>query len=362
MQNIPQNPKEKQKGLMQKVDLFIPTYNRPEYLKRILNYYALQKVNFNIIIADSSSSSNKKLNKKISSLFPKLKIRYLDKFSEKQVSHHKFAEMVKYSKSKYCVFCADDDFIVPNGIMESVEFLENNPDYSSAHGSYISFYTPTTFIRKKKFWWNFIYPYRSITSSDPSKRLILHPIDCQQVLYAVRKTDLVKTCYKALINSKVDPKLFGERLPDVLTIVYGKMKRLNNFYGARQAFSSSYSYWPAERDYIKAGTFENEYNKFKASIVKNLKKISNITIDTATKIVDNNMQLYLKSSYQQYLVAQIYLVLSKYFPKFVYSFLILLHAKYLFSKAKRDPIGLIDNPKSKYFKDFNQIKEVVINN
>ena len=103
-----------------------------ETLRRILNYYNSYHIEFNIIIADSSTNINKKLNKKIAASFPKLKILYIDKFSEKLVSHHKFAEIVKYVKTKYCVFCADDDFVVPNGIKQAVDFhaFLLNPRYT----------------------------------------------------------------------------------------------------------------------------------------------------------------------------------------------------------------------------------------
>lgn len=344
------------------VDLVIPTYNRPNFLKRILEYYNSYRVPFKIIIADSSSAQNKKRNKQIAKSFRNLNILYLDKFSPNMVSHHKFAKMVKYVTAKFCVFCADDDFVVPNGIKDSVKFLEKNPDYSSAHGSYISFYLHTTLKGKRKFWWNFIYPYRSITSPDAAQRLIAHPIDCQQVLWSVRRTEVVKACYKELINSKTDPKLFGERLPDVLTVISGKMKRLNTFYGARQSFSTYYDYWPTEEDYIKEGTFDNKYQVFKNSIISVLKKLSNIPTDEASKIVDNNMKLYINSSSQQYIVAKLYFSL-RHFPSFIPQLLRLLHAKYLFSKNKTDPrVGIISDPKSKYYKDFDRIRKLTLTN
>src|SRR3989344_5702184 len=101
-----------------KVDLFIPTFNRPQFLKRILDYYNSYNVDFNIIIVDSSNQKNKKINKRSISLYPHLKIKYFDKISGNMNFHIKFGDMVKYAKSKYCVFCPDDDFIIPNGINE----------------------------------------------------------------------------------------------------------------------------------------------------------------------------------------------------------------------------------------------------
>ena len=44
---------------MPKVSIIIPTYNRPAYLRRILDYYDSFGEDFKIIVADSSSDENK---------------------------------------------------------------------------------------------------------------------------------------------------------------------------------------------------------------------------------------------------------------------------------------------------------------
>ncbi len=126
--------------MISKCTIMIPTYNRPKYLKRILSYYNGFEENYNIIIADSSLNKNKEINKKYISAFSNLNILYLDHYSPKINAFHKFADMVNYADREYCVFCADDDFITPNGINQSVTFLEKNPDFSCAQGHYISFY------------------------------------------------------------------------------------------------------------------------------------------------------------------------------------------------------------------------------
>ncbi len=59
---------------MKNLTLVIPTYNRPQFLQRILEYYNNCKVHFKIIVVDSSTPLNKKLNKKISAFLPKLDI------------------------------------------------------------------------------------------------------------------------------------------------------------------------------------------------------------------------------------------------------------------------------------------------
>src|SRR5258708_4910875 len=216
--------------------------------------------------------------------------------------------MIKYAKAKYCVFCADDDFVIPSGIKIAVDFLEKNPSYVVAHGSYISFYLykgPLGY----RFWWRFIYPFKPITSSNSLNRLLSHLLDYYQVLYAVRRTETVKMAYKEFIKSKTNPILFGELMPDMLTLIYGKMKRLDCFYGARQAFSTSYSYWPSLIDATNDGTYDAEYSKFRNSLALNVSKTSKVSKQKAAEMIDLNMKQYLKTTYQDHLMGRVNLIL-----------------------------------------------------
>lgn len=344
---------------MKKIDLIIPTYNRPDFLERILDYYNSYGKQFNIIIADSSKSINKKRNKRIVNSFQKLKILYVDKFDENLPSHHKYAKMLKYTQNKYVCFCPDDDFITPKGIEEAVNFLEKNPLYSVAHGTYISFYLHKNLFGPKQFWWRFIYPFESITYSKPIDRLAAHIKNYNLVLWAVRRTDVVKIAYKEFLRSGADPFLFGELTPDMLTLIYGKMKRLETFYAARQAFSTSYNYWPSLMDAMNEDIYESEYTKFKNCLLNNLAKISEIPKKEASMIIDSSMKIYLKKTSQEHMTGRINLKL-KHLPLFFSDSLRFLHITYLFSKETRDKIGDISKSSSKYFTDFTKIRNCVL--
>lgn len=346
---------------MSNVDLIIPTYNRPKFLKRILDYYNSYKIDFNVIVADSSSPNNKKLNKKIVHSYSTLNILYIDKFPQNLSQHDKFAKMIKYARSKYVCFCADDDFIVPNGIKEALDFLEKNPDYSAAHGTYISFYTYKVF-GSKKFWWRFLYFPHSISSPKPLNRFVSHLTNYNLITWAVQRTNIAKICHKEFSKCKIDPYLlpvFGELLPDSLIAIYGKIKHLNTFYAARQAFSQILSSYPSLIDAKKKGVYKREYKKFKNSLLDNLSNLDYFSKEKSALIIDEAMEKYINYSYQEHLVNRLNFFL-KYFPGFIQKGLRLLHIKYLFSKEKKNQIGLIDNPSSRYFKDFETIRRSVL--
>lgn len=345
-----------------KVDIIIPTYNRPDFLKRILGYYQIYGRNLKFIIADSSSPVNKSRNKKIIDSYSKLNILYMDKFSPNLSQHHKFAEVIQYARSKYVCFCADDDFIVPNGIKEAVDFLEKNPDYSAAHGTYISFHVYKTLFGIKKFWWRFLYSPHSISSPNPLNRLKHHLTNYTLVAWAVQRTSIAKIYHNEFLKCKIDPYLlpvFGELLPDALTVIYGKIKHLNTLYGARQAFSQISSSYPSLKDAKNTGIYDLEYGKFKNCLLNNLTKVNNNSREKSSEIIDNTMEKYIKYSYQEHLVNKLNRIL-KHFPDFLQKEFKLLHAIYLFSKDKKNRIGLIDNPSSKYFNHFNSIRQIVL--
>jgi glycosyltransferase domain-containing protein len=268
---------------MENISIIIPTYNRPRYLRRLLDYYNQYGSDFDIIIADSSADENKALNKKIVLTFPNLKLQYVDKYSKETEPYHKFADAINYAKEKYCVFCGDDDFLVPNGLRQSVNFLEKNPDFTVAHGYYMAF-----LLKKGKFYWETRYPKESLISSDPKERLFEHLSKYNlPTFYGVHRTDFFKIIYRELLNSGADTVLFGEMLPSMLSVIYGKTKYLDVMYMARKIGIRA-DYRPTPIDYMKQGKYEAEYAKFKKCLVAHF---------PSEKIIDEAMAIYLKKEF-----------------------------------------------------------------
>jgi len=224
---------------MTKVTILILTYNRPNRLKRLIDYYSGYNVDYNIIIADSSSTENKVLNKETISSFPNLKILHLDVYSDKINPLHKLVDAIKYTKTKYCLFGADDDFITPNGINQSVDFLENNQDFTVAHGHYISFYSKNKKKGEKKFYWRLGNTVKQITFSDAKSRLIEYISNCSiSTFYSVHRTDFFKMILKEILKFTNDER-FSEFLISIFPLIYGKMKCLDTLYAAREIIISS---------------------------------------------------------------------------------------------------------------------------
>jgi len=348
---------------MTNCDIIIPIFNRPVYLKRILSYYSDSETAHNIIVADSSLDENKELNKKTISSVSNLDIKYLDNYSTEINAHHKMADAVNYAEGKYCLFCADDDFVTTNGINQSVDFLEQNPDFTIAHGFYISFHLKTDDGEKQQFCWKPVNSGEEITFPEAKDRLIFHFSNYHPTIFAVHRTELLKMVYKETLKSKVDPLFFGELLPSMLTLIYGKIKRLDVLYAARDDDSvRSGGRWPSLKDAIKAGIYNEEYAKFRDCLAMHLSQQSQLDIDESKQIIDNAMSAHMSAYMKKYYPSKSkkgyildYLGLPDWIDKEIRK-----------SYAKLTPAGCVKkystgmSPSSKYYDDFSRIRHHVL--
>ena len=113
--------------------IMISTKNRSDFLYRALSYYQKERFSGKIIIADSSTGHHLEQTK--------LNIELLR--NDLNIFHYEFPnlnepqstqKLVQMLDTPYGAWVADDDFLIPSGLKDSIAFLELNPDYSSAAG------------------------------------------------------------------------------------------------------------------------------------------------------------------------------------------------------------------------------------
>jgi len=357
---------------MRKFSILIPTYNRSEYLRRILSYYNEYGEDYNIIVADSSSDENKKLNKKIISSFSSLNILYLSNYSSELNLFQKIADAINYVEEKYCVICADDDFITPNGVNQSVDFLENDPDFTVADGYYISFYLKTDEKGKQQFCWTPTYPYKSITLPDTKSRLFFYFSNYYSTLYCVHRTDFLNMILKETVKFTNDG-IFGELLPSGLTLIYGKMKRLNVLYDARESIASPLGGTTENlKDFVKAGTYDEKYAKFRDCLATHLSKKSQLDVEESKRVVDDAISIYLSTyimkkestNYKRILIHKMKDILDCLkLPAWIDEEIRTLYRRlFVLPKQMRldDFRSSMDILPSKYYDDFNKIRRHVL--
>ena len=106
--------------------LVIPTHERQALLKKSLTYYA--GLGFPVIVVDSSAQAFSEIG-----LFPN--VQYVH--CPGAAFPHKLRTPVNtLVKTPFMFCCADDMYMAPETLRLCLEFLERNPDYSSAQGLY----------------------------------------------------------------------------------------------------------------------------------------------------------------------------------------------------------------------------------
>lgn len=278
---------------MSDISLVIPTYNGPNYLLRSLGYYSRVGVDFPIIVADSSSDENKKRNREVIKRFPYLNILYLDDYPTTIIANLKISQTLERVKSKYAVLCGDDDFVTPNGIYQSIDFLERNPDFAVAYGRYIGFRLKDGKKKKQKFRWHLTYSSISIEFPSVEARLEYHlSTYVTPTFYAVHRTDLMKMVFREALSC-TDDDVFCEVLLTMLTLIQGKAKCLDVLYGARDAEPGRGGHSPSLLDMLNAGSFDKKYARFRDCLSAHLSKHSKLPIDEAGELIDKCMSSFL---------------------------------------------------------------------
>ena len=274
---------------------------------------------------------------------------------------HKIADAVNYAEGKYCVVCADDDFITPDGMKKSVDFLEKNPDFTIAHGYYITFCLKSSKKGKQHFCWTSCPPFKSITFPEAESRLIFHLLNYHETFYAVHRTDLLKKIFKETIKYTNDNR-FCELLPSTLDLVYGKMKCLDVLYIAREAIVNSTGQISKDIvDFIKLGSYDKKYAKFRECLSIHLSKKSSLTMEESKKVVDKAMSNYLKENYGiRYRMDKLLKYLR--LPDYIDTRMRKIYRKLCSLKQVQtdNTKNLIDKPSSKYYDDFNKIRNHVL--
>ncbi len=125
-----------------KLTLLLATKGRNNFTIRFLAYANSLSLKYPIYIADGDPQNSKKniLNNK--KLFPNISYSY-NEYND--IGYQEFYNKIKSSissiKTKYVMFIDNDDFVLPKGIKNCLNFLKNNKDYIGCSSRIGWFYT-----------------------------------------------------------------------------------------------------------------------------------------------------------------------------------------------------------------------------
>ncbi len=279
--------------IQNKFTFLIPTHNRPLFLRRLLSYLNHKTSPYPIVLADSSDNKYHHDIKKLSREYNKLKIDHQCYSSNIHFTQKLIHSLQKIS-SNYVVICADDDFINPDNIEPCTQFLDQNPDYSIAHGNAISFRKDSK--NNIGFKYNVgIYPQCDIDDNDPSTRLDKHLSSYMPTFYSVQRKDDLQSSLELAYSNSEDYR-FSEVLQSCLAIIKGKAKRFNTLHSVREGhIDNASNHMPNWQDILISESYSQRYIKFQHTLATTLMNKTNNDFEFCEKIVQKSWLNYLEN-------------------------------------------------------------------
>lgn len=236
--------------------IIIPAFNRPNDLKKKLNFWSEIK-SINVIVFDGGVKPLKKkfLNKLNNN------INYFH-FKDESLSMRVFRS-VKYIKTKYVVMQCDDEIYYPGGLNDCVAELEKDSKISCCMGDKVIGFR----YRKKKLLYYDMYKELERDYIFKSKKNIdrvaenFNSRKTRPSIYSVIRTKHFKKI--GLFCKKVDQYNCGdlyEIIFDIILAYYGPIKIIKTFYWFRNKIN--------EGSFIRQDTFNNFWNNDKNNFLK----------------------------------------------------------------------------------------------
>ncbi len=277
------------------VTIIIPTYNRPEMLRRNLQYLQTQRWSNPILVVDSSVRESALTCEKVITEFRQtLSVRLLALDSATPL-YAKLAAAVEHTNTPCVALCADDDFLVPDSVLVATRFLLDHPDYSLVCGYAITTTLYNGQLRIK------LYPQGAVENESPVDRLTNLLGDFKSTLWEVYRRD---TCLITMRRAtehtyqSIDGG-FAFRFPELfaacVSVIEGKIGIIPQLLSVRQTPGTHKLYpekiygWPA---IFAHENFLKHYQDFRDGIATVLKERAAIGIQEAKLIVDKTFLIY----------------------------------------------------------------------
>lgn len=235
----------------------VPTYNRPEFLRRLFQFYQKFPLPCSFLVADSSGPGAMAENQSIiQSVRDTLDITFRH-FNVDLTT--KCCQALQQIQTPYVVLCADDDYLLPPALQHCVEFLETHPDFSVAQGIMAIVNRPGK------------PPYAtagySIVEDDAIAR-------CRKMFrfnfttfYGVNRTANLRENFR-ITTSGIDcahSHFFPEILLSQLSVLRGRVKVLPEIYYLHEEHDANFARTPKVTDPNRAAELEQQFRTALAS-------------------------------------------------------------------------------------------------
>ncbi len=269
------------------VTYVVPTYNRPEFLHRLLEFFAQAELKNPIVIADSSNSEKHFRNRQlVMSYQNRLQIDY---FHEDIPLIEKISAALYRVKSPCLTFCADDDFAFPSIVDQCGDFLMNHPDFAVAQGRVVNA-SNTNSIRSSTYACEVLNSY-SMTQDSAADRFSTMASNSFSTFYAIHRTNLARRQFDltAKHTDYQSGRVFTESLLIGLSVIAGKVMvfpeihYIQQVHGANDSCRLSRISDRSQKDAM--------YSRYKAALTQEIQAETNLTEAAAGELVENCISL-----------------------------------------------------------------------
>lgn len=263
--------------MINNVTVIIPAHNRPDRLRRLLDYYS--RTDIQILVPDSSVNR-----------FPAVadypQITYLH-----QPKMHflcKIKEVLPLIKTPYVLYCADDDFTVPEAIEQIADFLDSHPDIHTAQGHYLTF-EPTS--KKIEFTPRYIRHFdKKIVANSGTERLAEYKNIYASNLYGIIRTEIFKRMYTACFTAKGELRFknlfLAEEYFNLFSLIHGNYTTLPVFYSARERIPGSATHTTVPFSVVATSPeYKQEYDGFINTLAEELSLCDKLSVAKAREII-----------------------------------------------------------------------------
>ena len=165
------------------ITICIPSYQRKERIKKLLAYYSELNVNFRILVG--LSDEDQIYNEVVAY---KNQLRIADLINIVPTPGKDVIEtmsiLLDIADSEYAILNCDDDFLIPEALMEMKEFLDNNSEYEAVNGKVLLFNSQNLLL--------YDYKMKSLINKTASERLEEFSLDYFGILFSLFRTESYK--------------------------------------------------------------------------------------------------------------------------------------------------------------------------
>lgn len=278
------------------LSILVPTFNRYPRLLRLLKHYRACESSVNIHILDSSEHTLD--HPELKELIRSSGVIYSE-FDEHINLSSKLLKALQQVTTPYVVLWADDDLMVPKSLEAGASFLDENPDFSIAHGGSGLFKVQSGTVD-----WVTSYPQHSYTDETASERLVRYLSNYSVTYYSVQRTQNLlanlKKCHQhgfAIMEVGKRNDWWAELLPGSLSVIQGKAMKLDRLYMLRETHSGMTSGAVDKEvdlfDWVSGTWFSQGYEQFSACLADELARQDGIDHNEARDVVKQAFWSYL---------------------------------------------------------------------